>query len=113
MSDEYIFDEKIHILDEKTAYIIKKLRFYGLFPESKSDDIVEQQLNFCKTLAEYILSIDKEMAIRFLSHFIYNAQPLELQFILKPSQDILNPEIATLALKFDRLPDDEEYFHDQ
>ncbi len=104
-----IFDGKIHEINEKLAYVAKYIRMDLV----ETINLQDHQWELAQEVAKYILDVNLKLAIELLSQKILQSHVLNREFIYQPDPyDYLNNK-ATLALLFDRLPDDLKFFETQ
>jgi len=102
---ESITDGKPHILDNEYGYVIEMCN------GSLSNKIDECRQRFISMHAQYIYRFDKEYAISIIEKHINEFPPhQDVEFICKPSNSYLTSEYS-VAMKFKRLPNDEEFFN--
>lgn len=106
--DGYIYDGKIHSLDDKSAYVIKRFQAYG---HSKEDYLQDEKYEFSLKLAEYLLKVDLEFTTKLLARFIDKSKQLNVEFVYQPP-NMCDPllQFFSLAMKFNRLPNDGVFF---
>jgi len=111
VGNKYICDGKIRPVDYEAAYC---LRCIATGNQGKSSgDLVESReiiKGYWKQLAEYIMKVDPEMALKLLIEKVTTARPLNANIIEKEAG--MNPLIneMTISMTFKRLPGDSIYF---
>ena len=107
--DEYKDDGEIHPLDQKYGYILK---FFKEKPEML-DSLTNLKYLFISKYAEYIFRVNKKKSLKYLTEFLYQNPPEDLEFIFRPSNihSALN-EKSSFGLKFLRFEGDEIFFND-
>lgn len=113
VTTDYIDDRKIHVLDEKYAYIL------GSFDtDLKKHEINEQLEEFFKKYCIYLIENHREGVVEYLMTIFTNYLCMEklpedtfVNYFHPWSVDILSQK-AYLSLKFKRKPNDNLVEHD-
>ena len=105
--ENYIFDCQPHALNDKLAYILKKVS-----PFEEGFDIKNEKLELFRAYAEYLYAFEKKKVIEIMMRAFENATDFEWKtegvsiiYYSPQATDILL-QFGTLAMKFERAKKD-------
>lgn len=105
--EDYIYDSEPHALDDKLAYILKKVD-----PYTKGFDLKDEVMAMYKKYAEYLMANDKEKALEYMmkvfQHYVDFEQAPENTSLVYRAPHTVSPlaQYGSLALKFERAKED-------